>query len=63
MKGFIEVTTQGGNRFILNLSNVVDFAERKEDKQVYVGMITSMHDVITIKESYEEIKQLIINAQ
>lgn len=62
MKGFIEVTTKGGNKAILNLNNVVDFAEKKDTKVVWVGFVTGMTDIIEVEESYEEIKELIRNA-
>jgi len=60
IKGFIEVTING-SRVIINLSSVTDFLEYKG--KMYVGFTTTKDDFAELEESYEQIKELIINAQ
>ena len=60
MKGFIEVTNERGHRIIINLSSVTDFLEL--NGEMYVGFITNKEDFTGLKESYEQIKELIKQA-
>lgn len=56
LKGFIEVTNEHNIKYTLNINYVISFC----DKCIYVKYNA---DVNYVKESYEEIKQLIKNAQ
>lgn len=62
MKGFIELTLIDDTKVTINLSNITDFGLNKKDGFVYVGFATTENDVAPVKESYEEVKELIKEA-
>lgn len=59
MKGFIELTLIDDTKVTINLSNITDFGLNKEDGFVYIGFATTKNDIAPVKETYEEIKELI----
>lgn len=56
LKGFIEVTNEHNIKYTLNINHIISFC----DKCIY---IQHMPEVNYVKQSYEEIKKLIKNAQ
>lgn len=64
MKGFIEVTNPIlDTKILININSITDLCVSPSDDLVYIGFITSENDIYPVKETYEEIKELIKNAQ
>lgn len=63
MKGFIEITLPNDAKASVNINNITDFATHPKEGRVYMGFNTDKDDIVPIKESYEQVKQLIRNAQ
>ena len=60
MKGFIEVTSARRSRFIVSLTSISTFIEL--DGVMYISFMSEKNDTTELKESYEEIKELIKQA-
>lgn len=63
MKGFIEVTTITNIKILVNVSSIDTIEDAAVVPIKYSILVINRTNKLEVTETYEEVKQLIINAQ
>ena len=61
MKGFIKLTTVAGNEIRMNINQIGHYYNSSSEKSTIVGITTHNNGGFKVKQTAEEIDELIIN--